>query len=187
MSPRSPPTDGNALAQAGPFGSGSGRHWGWFLSAFGGIFTRPDVVWRVQVSYDSGMRPATGGTRLGAATMKFGERVRALRKAKGWSLRILAEKVDVGFTYLSRVENERLNFGDYGASLGPHIWLQSCERCNLGPSKRKLPAPECHKLTSREGRARRKLAERGNCGRMNWYGHCEQRKLPSEPGELCQR
>lgn len=45
--------------------------------------------------------------------MKFGERVRELRHAKGWSLRDLAEKVDVGFTYLSRVENERLNFGDY--------------------------------------------------------------------------
>ena len=45
--------------------------------------------------------------------MKFGERIRELRHAKGWSLRDLAEKVDVGFTYLSRVENERLNFGDY--------------------------------------------------------------------------
>lgn len=45
--------------------------------------------------------------------MTFGERVRQLRKAKGWSLRVLAEKVIVGFTYLSRVENERLNFGDY--------------------------------------------------------------------------
>jgi len=45
--------------------------------------------------------------------MKFGEKVRALRKRKGWSLRVLAEHVDVGFTYLSRVENERLNFGDY--------------------------------------------------------------------------
>lgn len=45
--------------------------------------------------------------------MKFGERVRELRHAKGWSLRDLAEKVSVGFTYLSRVENERLNFGDY--------------------------------------------------------------------------
>lgn len=45
--------------------------------------------------------------------MKFGERVRALRKAKGWSLRDLAEKVEVGFTYLSRVETKRLNFGDY--------------------------------------------------------------------------
>ena len=28
-------------------------------------------------------------------------------------MRVLAEKVGVGFTYLSRVENERLNFGDY--------------------------------------------------------------------------
>lgn len=45
--------------------------------------------------------------------MKFGEKVRELRHAKGWSLRDLAEQVDVGFTYLSRVENERLNFGDY--------------------------------------------------------------------------
>ena len=43
----------------------------------------------------------------------FGMRVRQLRHAKGWSLRDLAEKVGVGFTYLSRVENERLNFGDY--------------------------------------------------------------------------
>ncbi len=45
--------------------------------------------------------------------MTFGERVRELRQAKEWSLRALAAKVDVGFTYLSRVENERLNFGDY--------------------------------------------------------------------------
>lgn len=45
--------------------------------------------------------------------MKFGERVRQLRMEKSWSLRDLAAKVDVGFTYLSRVENERLNFGDY--------------------------------------------------------------------------
>ncbi|MEO2089791.1 MAG: helix-turn-helix transcriptional regulator [Gemmataceae bacterium] len=43
----------------------------------------------------------------------FGMRVRELRHAKGWSLRDLAGKVGVGFTYLSRVENERLNFGDY--------------------------------------------------------------------------
>ena len=45
--------------------------------------------------------------------MTFGERVRELRNAKGWSLRDLAEQVDVGFTYLSRVENGRLNSGDY--------------------------------------------------------------------------
>lgn len=40
-------------------------------------------------------------------------RVRQLRHEKGWSLRDLSGKVGVGFTYLSRVENERLNFGDY--------------------------------------------------------------------------
>ncbi len=45
--------------------------------------------------------------------MTFGQRVRELRHAKEWSLRDLAQKVEVGFTYLSRVENERLNFGDY--------------------------------------------------------------------------
>lgn len=45
--------------------------------------------------------------------MKFGERVRQLRLEKSWSLRDLAERVGVGFTYLSRVETERLNFGDY--------------------------------------------------------------------------
>src|SRR4051794_13490658 len=45
--------------------------------------------------------------------MTFGKRVRHLRHAKEWSLRDLAAKVGVGFTYLSRVENERLNFGDY--------------------------------------------------------------------------
>jgi transcriptional regulator with XRE-family HTH domain len=45
--------------------------------------------------------------------MTFGQRVRELRHAKEWSLRDLAQRVGVGFTYLSRVENERLNFGDY--------------------------------------------------------------------------
>jgi transcriptional regulator with XRE-family HTH domain len=45
--------------------------------------------------------------------MKFGEQIRAFRKAKGWSLRDLADRVGVGFTYLSRIENGRLNFGDY--------------------------------------------------------------------------
>jgi transcriptional regulator with XRE-family HTH domain len=45
--------------------------------------------------------------------MKFGQRVRELRHDKGWSLRELATKVGVGFTYLSRVETGRLNFGDY--------------------------------------------------------------------------
>src|SRR5271154_4773429 len=44
---------------------------------------------------------------------RFGQRVRQLRVAKGLSLRDLAPKVGVGFTYLSKVENGRLDFGDY--------------------------------------------------------------------------
>jgi transcriptional regulator with XRE-family HTH domain len=43
----------------------------------------------------------------------FEKRIRELRHTKEWSLNDLAEKVGVGFTCLSRVENEWLNFGDY--------------------------------------------------------------------------
>jgi transcriptional regulator with XRE-family HTH domain len=43
----------------------------------------------------------------------FGHKIRELRHAKGWTLRQLAPKVGVGFTYLSKVETGRLDFGDY--------------------------------------------------------------------------
>jgi len=45
--------------------------------------------------------------------MTLGRRVRQLRRAKGLTLRDLAPKVGVGFTYLSKVENGRLGFGEY--------------------------------------------------------------------------
>jgi HTH-type transcriptional regulator, competence development regulator len=45
--------------------------------------------------------------------MTFGERVRELRKAKGLTLRALAGKVQVNFTYLSKIENTKLDFGEY--------------------------------------------------------------------------
>jgi transcriptional regulator with XRE-family HTH domain len=45
--------------------------------------------------------------------MRFGQRLRELRKGKGLTLRDLATKVGVGFTYLSKAENERLQYGDY--------------------------------------------------------------------------
>ncbi len=47
---------------------------------------------------------------------KFGERVRELRKAKGYSLRTLGPIVNVGYTYLSKVESGKLDFGDYPSS-----------------------------------------------------------------------
>jgi transcriptional regulator with XRE-family HTH domain len=40
----------------------------------------------------------------------FGDRIRELRKSKGYSLRKLAPLVGVGFSYLSKVENNRLDF-----------------------------------------------------------------------------
>lgn len=45
--------------------------------------------------------------------MKFGSRIRGLRMAKGMTLRELSPLVGVGYSYLSRIENERLNYGDY--------------------------------------------------------------------------
>lgn len=45
--------------------------------------------------------------------MRFGNRLRQLRQAKGYTLRDLAARVGVGFTYLSRAENEKLQYGDY--------------------------------------------------------------------------
>jgi transcriptional regulator with XRE-family HTH domain len=45
--------------------------------------------------------------------MTFGQRLQELRKAKGYTLRDLAAKVGVGFTYLSKAENGKLAFADY--------------------------------------------------------------------------
>lgn len=45
--------------------------------------------------------------------MTFGERIRQLRKEMNLSQRDLATKVGVNFTYISKIENEKLDFGDY--------------------------------------------------------------------------
>jgi HTH-type transcriptional regulator, competence development regulator len=45
--------------------------------------------------------------------MRFGDRVRELRTARGFSQRALGERVGVSFTYISKVENCKLDFGDY--------------------------------------------------------------------------
>lgn len=43
----------------------------------------------------------------------FGQRLRELRKAKGLSQRALGDIVGVNFTYISKVENEKLDFALY--------------------------------------------------------------------------
>ena len=45
--------------------------------------------------------------------MRFGHRVRELRTQRGLSQRALGERVGVSFTYISKVENGKLDFGDY--------------------------------------------------------------------------
>jgi len=45
--------------------------------------------------------------------MRFGERVRALRKARNLSQRAVAEACGVSFTYISKIENHKLAFGDF--------------------------------------------------------------------------
>jgi HTH-type transcriptional regulator, competence development regulator len=44
--------------------------------------------------------------------MRFGERLRALRRAKGLSLRGLGRRLGVSYAYISKVENGKLAF-DY--------------------------------------------------------------------------
>jgi len=43
----------------------------------------------------------------------FGERLRDLRKAKGLSQRALGDIVGVNFTYVSKIENEKLDFAQF--------------------------------------------------------------------------
>lgn len=45
--------------------------------------------------------------------MKFGHRIRELRKAKLLTLRDVAKTVQVNFTYISKIENQKLDFGAY--------------------------------------------------------------------------
>ena len=45
--------------------------------------------------------------------MQFGERVHQLRTQRGLTQRDLAAKIGVSDTYISKVENENLHFGDF--------------------------------------------------------------------------
>ncbi len=45
--------------------------------------------------------------------MTFGQRVRELRQTKGLSQKAVSELVGVTDAYLSKVENQRLDFGDF--------------------------------------------------------------------------
>lgn len=45
--------------------------------------------------------------------MQFGERVRELRLLRGLTQQIIADRMSVSVSYISKVENGKLHFGDY--------------------------------------------------------------------------
>lgn len=57
------------------------------------------------MSVNTTYHPVTGERR---GSMTFGERIKELRKAEGRNQRDLAESVGIDFTYLSKIENGRM-------------------------------------------------------------------------------
>jgi transcriptional regulator with XRE-family HTH domain len=45
--------------------------------------------------------------------MRFGERVRELRVLRGFTQQTIADRMSVSVSYISKVENAKLHFGDY--------------------------------------------------------------------------
>jgi HTH-type transcriptional regulator, competence development regulator len=52
-------------------------------------------------------------TKEAADAMTFGERIRQLRKAKNLNQSELAEKVGINFTYLSKIENDKITSAEF--------------------------------------------------------------------------
>src|SRR6056297_1349706 len=46
-------------------------------------------------------------------TMQFGERVKYLRHQRDFTQQFLADRMNVSVSYISKVENGKLHFGDY--------------------------------------------------------------------------
>jgi HTH-type transcriptional regulator, competence development regulator len=53
------------------------------------------------------------GRKSNSEMVSFGNRIRELRQAKNLTLRELAGKVQATFTYLSKIENQKLSFGEF--------------------------------------------------------------------------
>src|SRR5262249_11213779 len=49
----------------------------------------------------------------GVRAMRFGARIRELRAGKGLSQRALGAQVGVSYAYISKIENGKLDFGDF--------------------------------------------------------------------------
>ena len=75
--------------------------------------------------------------------MRFGQRVRELRNYKNLGQRALAEQVGVSFTYISKIENEKLDFGDYPSEdlIRKLAHILDAEEDDLLLLAEKIPAP----------------------------------------------
>ena len=76
--------------------------WLWVMSSQGTVDKPLDSIYAVQMS-----KATTAESKK-----RFGQEVRALRLVKGLTLRLVV-KVSVGFMYISKVENGKLDFADY--------------------------------------------------------------------------
>jgi len=75
----------------------------------------------------------------------FGAKLRELRQKKGMTLRALAEAAGVDFTYLSKIENERVNYSPGVDTIRDLAQALEVDSIDLLDSANKLP-PELAKL-----------------------------------------
>ena len=83
----------------------------------------------------------------------FGAKLRELRQEKGMTLRALAEAAGVDFTYLSKIENDRLEYSPGVETIRDLAQALEVEPMELLQLANKLP-PELAKLAGNE-KARR--------------------------------
>ena len=91
--------------------------------------------------------------------MRFGEQVRKLRKAKKMGQRALAEACGVSFSYISKIENHKLDFGDFPSEvvIGKLATALGIDATDLMVLAGKVPEPIRRRVLERPD-AFRKLA-----------------------------
>jgi transcriptional regulator with XRE-family HTH domain len=71
--------------------------------------------------------------------MTLGQMVRDGRKAMGYTQRELAERVEVNFTYVSKIENGRMDFPPSDALIANLAWVLRLDRDSLFVAAGKCP------------------------------------------------
>jgi len=82
--------------------------------------------------------------------MEIGQRIRELRKRKHLTLRQLAQKAKINYTYLSKIENGRLSHTPSVGTLRDLAWALDVDELELLQLANKLPAGFEHIAKSRD-------------------------------------